>query len=100
MSFQVIARKWRPQKFDDVIGQKIKEMLAFDQSVEPCLDHPEEGFQGQEVLYAIDSHRPSLLSRFLTRLAGDPYGLSPLTRQPYATLWSQSDQPRLGRFLR
>ena len=21
MSYQVIARKWRPQKFDDVIGQ-------------------------------------------------------------------------------
>ena len=22
MSYQVIARKWRPQKFDDVVGQR------------------------------------------------------------------------------
>ena len=27
---------------DDVIGQKIKEVLAFGQPIEPCLDHPEE----------------------------------------------------------
>src|SRR5438094_10484149 len=61
---------------DDVIGQKIEEVLAFGQPIEPCLDHPEERLKGPEVLHVFYSDRPSLLSGLLTRPASDLYGIS------------------------